>query len=41
MSEQSLQQEAIPTAKSAAHVDAGDAGYSKSLKSRHVNMIEA
>ncbi|MCD9874930.1 amino acid permease [Streptomyces guryensis] len=23
----------------AAHVDAGDAGYSKSLKSRHVNMI--
>ncbi|GGO97800.1 amino acid permease [Wenjunlia tyrosinilytica] len=26
-------------APSAAHVDAGDAGYSKSLKSRHVNMI--
>ncbi|MGW6358884.1 amino acid permease [Streptomyces sp. NPDC055092] len=39
MSEQSLQQEAISTAKPAAHVDAGDAGYSKSLKSRHVNMI--
>ncbi|MFE4254222.1 amino acid permease [Streptomyces sp. NPDC056910] len=39
MSEQSLQQEAVSTRKSAAHVDAGDAGYSKSLKSRHVNMI--
>ncbi|MEK0098042.1 amino acid permease [Streptomyces sp. A475] len=39
MSEQSLQQEAISAEKSAAHVDAGDAGYSKSLKSRHVNMI--
>jgi L-asparagine permease len=39
VSEQSLQQEAISTAKPAAHVDAGDAGYSKSLKSRHVNMI--
>ncbi|KOV61130.1 L-asparagine permease [Streptomyces sp. NRRL WC-3618] len=25
--------------KKAVHVDAGDAGYSKSLKSRHVNMI--
>ncbi|WP_327576092.1 MULTISPECIES: amino acid permease [unclassified Streptomyces] len=39
MSEQSLQQEAVSTRKSDAHVDAGDAGYSKSLKSRHVNMI--
>ncbi|TQK43516.1 asparagine:proton symporter (AAT family) [Streptomyces sp. SLBN-118] len=26
-------------AKSAPHVDAGDAGYSKDLKSRHINMI--
>ncbi|MEU7894114.1 amino acid permease [Nonomuraea sp. NPDC049152] len=25
--------------QAAAHVDAGDAGYSKSLKSRHINMI--
>lgn len=47
MSEQSLQKEAtsavpsaVPSAVApAAHVDAGDAGYSKSLKSRHVNMI--
>ena len=27
------------TNRHTAHVDAGDAGYSKSLKSRHVNMI--
>jgi L-asparagine permease len=39
VSEQSLQQEAPSTAKPAEHIDAGDAGYSKSLKSRHVNMI--
>lgn len=36
MSEQHLRDE---TRTPAAHVDAGDAGYSKSLKSRHVNMI--
>jgi L-asparagine permease len=36
MTEQFLQQE---TSKPAAHVDAGDAGYSKSLKARHINMI--
>lgn len=36
MSEQHLQE---ATRKHTAHVDAGDAGYSKSLKSRHVNMI--
>ncbi|WP_406491339.1 amino acid permease [Streptomyces sp. NBC_01604] len=36
MSEQHLQE---ATHKHTAHVDAGDAGYSKSLKSRHVNMI--
>ena len=29
---------AVPS-PAASHVDAGDAGYSKSLKSRHVNMI--
>lgn len=39
MSEQSLKDEATSAGKPAAHVDAGDAGYSKSLKSRHVNMI--
>ncbi|WP_055533473.1 amino acid permease [Streptomyces graminilatus] len=41
MSEQSLQDgTADGTAlKKAVHVDAGDAGYSKTLKSRHVNMI--
>ncbi|MGW3649588.1 amino acid permease [Streptomyces sp. NPDC000878] len=41
MSEQSLQDgpaDRTATTK-AVHVDAGDAGYSKSLKSRHVNMI--
>lgn len=37
MSEQSLQDGTAT--KKAVHVDAGDAGYSKSLKSRHVNMI--
>lgn len=35
MSEQSLEER---IRKPAGHVDAGDAGYSKSLKSRHVNM---
>ncbi|MGW7691845.1 amino acid permease [Streptomyces asiaticus] len=41
MSEQSLRQEdrQQQQAGSPAHVDAGDAGYSKSLKPRHVNMI--
>ncbi|MBA6433186.1 amino acid permease [Streptomyces sp. GMR22] len=41
MSEQSLRQEDRPQhqAGSPAHMDAGDAGYSKSLKARHVNMI--
>ncbi|MDT0548996.1 amino acid permease [Streptomyces lonegramiae] len=44
MSEQSLRQderrqEPHPKTQSPAHVDAGDAGYSKSLKARHVNMI--
>ncbi|AUG78326.1 L-asparagine permease [Kitasatospora sp. MMS16-BH015] len=41
MSEQSLQEESAQadTRTSSGHVDAGDAGYSKSLKSRHVNMI--
>lgn len=36
MSEQSLRDD---VQKRSGHVDAGDAGYSKSLKSRHVNMI--
>ena len=36
MSEQSLEKD---IRKPASHVDAGDAGYSKSLKPRHVNMI--
>ncbi|WP_327136257.1 amino acid permease (plasmid) [Streptomyces sp. NBC_01343] len=36
MSEQFLKDEKRPTAR---HVDAGDTGYSKSLKPRHVNMI--
>ncbi|MFI6150946.1 amino acid permease [Streptomyces sp. NPDC051109] len=36
MSEQFLKDEKRPTTH---HVDAGDAGYSKSLKPRHVNMI--
>ncbi|WP_149830908.1 amino acid permease [Streptomyces tailanensis] len=36
MSEQQLKDEARTPA---AHVDAGDQGYSKSLKARHVNMI--
>ncbi|TDD84605.1 amino acid permease [Actinomadura rubrisoli] len=36
MSEQDLRAEARPAA---AHVDAGDTGYRKSLKTRHVNMI--
>ncbi|MET8586472.1 amino acid permease [Streptomyces collinus] len=36
MIEQHLTDAARPPA---AHVDAGDAGYSKSLKSRHINMI--
>ncbi len=38
MSEQSLEDEANIRQELAAHY-AGDAGYSKSLKSRHVNMI--
>ncbi|GHF72056.1 L-asparagine permease [Kitasatospora xanthocidica] len=36
MSEQFLKDEQLPTTR---HVDAGDTGYSKSLKPRHVNMI--
>ncbi|MGW0749145.1 amino acid permease [Streptomyces sp. NPDC002587] len=36
MSEQILKDEKRPTTR---HVDAGDSGYSKSLKPRHVNMI--
>ncbi|MEW2413029.1 amino acid permease [Streptomyces sp. NPDC046866] len=36
MSEQFLKDEKRPTIR---HVDAGDTGYSKSLKPRHVNMI--
>ncbi|MFE3827028.1 amino acid permease [Streptomyces sp. NPDC059092] len=45
MSEQSLQTEQQacqpekPPVPSNTHVDAGDAGYSKALKSRHINMI--
>ncbi|MBL1100689.1 amino acid permease [Streptomyces coffeae] len=42
MSEQSLRQEVRhqpPTDPPQQHIDAGDAGYSKSLKARHVNMI--
>ncbi|MFD7337902.1 amino acid permease [Streptomyces violascens] len=41
MSEQSLQEESSQAdiRTSSGHVDAGDAGYRKSLKSRHVNMI--
>ncbi|MCW7942855.1 L-asparagine permease [Streptomyces hygroscopicus] len=41
MSEQYLQEESrqAEIRTSSGHVDAGDAGYSKSLKSRHVNMI--
>lgn len=41
MSEQSLRQEERPDhgPDQPQHVDAGDAGYSKSLKARHVNMI--
>ncbi|WP_432034773.1 amino acid permease [Streptomyces cucumeris] len=41
MSEQSLRQEERhqPPTEPPQHVDAGDAGYSKSLKARHVNMI--
>ncbi|MEU8724999.1 MULTISPECIES: amino acid permease [Streptomyces] len=41
MSEQSLRQEDRQQQQAGppAHVDAGDAGYSKSLKARHVNMI--
>ncbi|MFJ2213840.1 amino acid permease [Streptomyces sp. NPDC101062] len=48
MSEQSLQTEQqacqpekppVPPSGRSAHVDAGDAGYSKALKSRHINMI--
>ena len=35
MSEQSLQ----PTESESGHRDAGDAGYNKALKSRHINMI--
>ncbi|WP_411112371.1 amino acid permease [Streptomyces sp. 029-5] len=43
MSEPSLQK-SLPAGDErapdrAAHIDAGDAGYSKSLKSRHINMI--
>ncbi|GAB2624573.1 amino acid permease [Streptomyces capparidis] len=38
MSKQSLLREE-PRKTPAAHVDAGDAGYSKSLKARHINMI--
>ncbi|WP_406468335.1 amino acid permease [Streptomyces sp. NBC_01594] len=30
---------AAPPAAGSSHVDAGDAGYSKDLKSRHINMI--
>ena len=36
MSDQHLKDETRP---STPHVDAGDEGYSKSLKARHVNMI--
>ncbi|MFI0915530.1 amino acid permease [Streptomyces abikoensis] len=36
MSEQFLKDEKRPTAR---HIDAGDTGYSKTLKPRHVNMI--
>ncbi|WKU42656.1 amino acid permease [Streptomyces sp. VNUA116] len=36
MSEQFLQDDKRPTAR---HVDAGDTGYSKTLKPRHINMI--
>ncbi|SED86593.1 L-asparagine permease [Streptomyces sp. Ag109_O5-10] len=36
MSEQHLKDETRPSSR---HVDAGDHGYSKSLKHRHVNMI--
>lgn len=36
MSERHLKEETRPAS---GHVDAGDAGYSKALKSRHVNMI--
>ncbi|QKV91261.1 amino acid permease [Streptomyces sp. NA02950] len=42
MSEQSLRQEVrhqTPTEPPPRHIDAGDIGYSKSLKARHVNMI--
>ncbi|MGW9430170.1 amino acid permease, partial [Streptomyces decoyicus] len=45
MSEQSLrqaerqQQQEAAQRPSGGHVDAGDAGYQKSLTSRHVNMI--
>ncbi|MEU1404931.1 amino acid permease [Streptomyces sp. NPDC005728] len=40
MSEQHLKDETRPSSGHVAdHVDAGDAGYSKSLKHRHVNMI--
>ncbi|MFC0602643.1 amino acid permease [Streptomyces palmae] len=42
MTERSLQEPSQDTAagaRPAGHIDAGDAGYSKSLKSRHVNMI--
>ncbi|WAU81537.1 amino acid permease [Streptomyces sp. Qhu-G9] len=39
MSEQFLEEETGRTRKTGGHVDVGDAGYSKSLKARHVNMI--
>ncbi|MFE6993387.1 L-asparagine permease, partial [Streptomyces pharetrae] len=40
MSEQSLHNDVrTGVQKRSSHVDAGDEGYSKSLKSRHVNMI--
>jgi L-asparagine permease len=42
VSEQSLQKTTAPIAPTdpaPAHTDAGDAGYSKSLKARHINMI--
>ncbi|NYI04515.1 amino acid permease [Allostreptomyces psammosilenae] len=39
MSEQTLRQAEELRPPAAAHVDAGDRGYSKSLKSRHVSMI--
>ncbi|MFE5029830.1 amino acid permease [Streptomyces sp. NPDC056656] len=39
MSEQSLTKDVGSTPTTGGHVDAGDQGYSKSLKARHINMI--